>query len=126
MVVTISPNLSLYNIVVFPAASSPTEKETTKILHENLQNHTFNSIKPIRDTEIHTHSQVHVNRKFKQRSQKEEKIKTSCNSGTTHIQGMETIRVNNQRVLVSNTIIYSVVDQARLESSDQLLDRSKY
>ena len=37
IVVTISPSFSLYNIVVFPAASSPTKKQKRKI-QTNIQN----------------------------------------------------------------------------------------
>ena len=33
IVVTISPNFNLYNIVVFPAASRPTKQKNSKIVH---------------------------------------------------------------------------------------------
>lgn len=46
IVVTISPNLSLYNIVVLPAASSPSQKVTTcrKAYNKLLTTHQYANI----------------------------------------------------------------------------------
>lgn len=46
MVVTISPSLSLYRIVVFPAASRPTIKILISFLPHNLSN-SFENVRPM-------------------------------------------------------------------------------
>mgnify|MGYP007022706061 CR=1 FL=1 len=49
IVVTISPSFSLYKIVVFPAASNPTEKKSLNLtkfrLNKVLHNKTFHTVK---------------------------------------------------------------------------------
>ena len=46
MVVTISPSLSLYRIVVFPAASRPTIKMRISFLPHSLSN-SFENVRPM-------------------------------------------------------------------------------
>lgn len=50
MVVTISPNFSLYRMVVLPAASNPTRRDIIELNVDKKQRNTFTSLKSTHKT----------------------------------------------------------------------------